>query len=829
MNGGGGKAIYSNIYSHGTTASRGVAVFLGKKLMGKIDNIYRDTEGRTIVFDIQLYDQWITIVAIYAPNEDTPRYFKEIDCLLQKRHENKIIIGDFNLTLNLEMDRKNTFHNNTNAKEVVEDMMDHYYLKDIWRIHYPDQKEYSWFKRGNVFKASRIDFALVSGGLDQKVKHSTYLASLKTDHRALFMTVDMEYSERGRGFWKMNTSLLQEKEYIGTINKELEATLKLTEASNPKSRWEKIKERVKKSTIKYSKNKQNDLNLVISQLSEVVNEYESRFPLQKEEDKLYIETKADLEEKVMEKTRGVMFRSKVQWYEQGEKSSKYFFSLEKARYNAKTCFKLIDEEGKETTETSEILEKQRSFYKELYSKDSDVKFNLVNNTGIEVPKDLRKEQEEPLTIDDLAKATKSMNNNKTPGEDGIPVDFYKVFWQQLKQPLLEVVNEIFDSKKLHDSARRGILNLIPKAQKDTRYVKNLRPITLLNTDYKIVEKAIANRMTPALEHIIHTDQRGFMKNRRISVNIRKMLDIIHLAEKEDLEAVVMSLDFVKCFDKCSFSILHGSLDFFGFGDIIKEWTRILYKDFTVKIQNNGHFSESIDIEKGVHQGGCCSSIYFLVIAEILAISLRENKNIEGITFKDVRNLLNQFADDMDICTLCKEQSIRAILGELENFRKHSGFTVSYEKTTLYRIGSLRFSSAKLYCIDQFRWSNEDINVLGVTITHEDLVDKNYNDIVSKIRKILQSWVNRGLSLIGKVQVVNTLVASLFVYKMMVLPSIPEKVIKNVDNQIRDFLWDHKKSKIAYSVLHKYKRLWWPGFGSPQIPRQGLEGLMALHT
>ena len=185
-----------------------------------------------------------------------------------------------------------------------------------------------------------------------------------------------------------------------------------------------------------------------------------------------------------------------------------------------------------------------------------------------------------------------------------------------------------------------------------------------------------------------------------------MLDIIHYAEKEDLEAIVMSLDFVKCFDKCSFSILHGSLDYFGFGQVVKKWTKILYKDYTVKVQNNGHFSDSIQINKGVHQGGCCSSIYFLVIAEILAISLRSNKDIEGITIRDIKNILNQFADDMDICSLAKENSIRKIMEELDKFRKQSGFTVSYEKTTLYRIGSLRFSDAQLYNMSEYVWSNK---------------------------------------------------------------------------------------------------------------------------
>ena len=397
-----------------------------------------------------------------------------------------------------------------------------------------------------------------------------------------------------------------------------------------------------------------------------------------------------------------------------------------------------------------------------------------------------------------------MKNGKTPGEDGLPVDFYKVFWSRFGDLFYGMVLEVFQQEMLHATARKGILNLIPKANKDTRLIKNLRPITLLNTDYKIIEKSIANMMLPALEHIINKDQRGFMKERRISVNIRKMLDIMHYTEKEDLEAVVLSLDFVKCFDKCSFSILHGSLDYFGFGEIVKAWTYILYRDFSVIIQNNGNFSDSIPIKKGVHQGGCCSSVYFLVIAEILALTLRSNEDIHGITIQDIKNILNQFADDMDIFSLNREKSIKAIFEELDKFKWQSGFTVSYEKTTVYRIGSLQHSDAELYNLSQYAWSNKDITVLGVTISHEDVVSTNYDQIIPKIKKILYAWQNRGLSLIGKVQVVNTLIASLFVYKMMILPMIPINLVKNIDNVIREFLWNGRKSKISYRILQNPK-------------------------
>ena len=344
-----------------------------------------------------------------------------------------------------------------------------------------------------------------------------------------------------------------------------------------------------------------------------MNEYEARLPLSKEEDTLWVNTKSDLEQKLLEKTKGIIFRSKVRWYEEGERNTKYFFALEKARYNAKTCYTLIGDDGQELTTSQEILEEQRRFYTELYQEDKDVHFSLENKYGVEVPEAIRQQQEQQLSMTDFEHAIKGMKNNKTPGQDGISVDFYKVFWKHIKEPFQSMVLDNYLVGLLHPSARKGVLNLIPKADKDTRYVKNLRPITLLNTDYKIIEKAIANKMIPALEYLINKDQRGFMQDRRISVNIRKMLDIIHFAAKEDLEAVVLSLDFVKCFDKCSFSILYGSLDFFKFGQMIKDWTRILYKDFEVRIQNNGCFSQSLPIKKGVHQGGCCSSIYFWLL------------------------------------------------------------------------------------------------------------------------------------------------------------------------------------------------------------------------
>ena len=627
----GGKIIYS----HGTSSARGIMMCIKKEVYKNVSNIFTDDEGRLIILDYSEQGVKICIVALYAPNNDDVSFFTLISDKLKARDEHKIMIGDFNLVLDVEMDRENTYNNNNRAMEVVKQTMDQYSLRDIWRVHNPERKEFSWIK-GKTYpiKASRIDFALVSGGLDQMAGATYYIPSIKTDHRALYLCLQLEKFERGVGFWKLNTTLLQEINYVNMMNKEIEQTIRSSSHKTPKEVWGILKRRIKLSTKRYAKNKAQKDRLIIGNLSEKVNDYESRLPLAQEENTLYEKTKQDLEDKVMERTQGIMFRSKAKWYEEGEKNTKYFFALEKAKYNAKTCYKIL-KNGQELMDPKLILQEQRDYYQELYREDPDVNFDLVNTSGINVPERIREEQEKQITLGDLEGAMKRMNNNKTPGEDGIPVDFYKVFWTKIKECYYKAILQIYEDRKLHSTASKGVLNLIPKAGKDTRLIKNLRPITLLNTDYKIIEKAIADKMIPALETIIHTDQRGFMKNRRISVNIRKMLDIMHEADKQDLEAVVLSLDFVKCFDKCSFKILHGSLDFFKFGQIVKDWTGILYDNFTVKIQNNGHFSDSIPILKGVHQGGCCSSIYFLVIAEILAMSLRENQEIEGIMSKEI--------------------------------------------------------------------------------------------------------------------------------------------------------------------------------------------------
>ena len=143
---------------------------------------------------------------------------------------------------------------------------------------------------------------------------------------------------------------------------------------------------------------------------------------------------------------------------------------------------------------------------------------------------------------------------------------------------------------------------------------------------------------------------------------------------------------------------------------------------------------------------------------------------------------------------------------LDYYYYQTGLQINYDKTTIYRIGSLKTSNAKFYTKNNVKWSSTAIEVLGVKVTHDNILEDNYTVLLNKSVNVLNNWANRGLSLIGKITVINTLVASLFVYKMTVLEIIPEKVVRTFESIIAQFIWSGKKAKIALKILQSAKSI-----------------------
>ena len=144
--------------------------------------------------------------------------------------------------------------------------------------------------------------------------------------------------------------------------------------------------------------------------------------------------------------------------------------------------------------------------------------------------------------------------------------------------MIRSFNFAYDNGSLLISQRRGIITPIPKPNKDTTLLDNLRPISLLNTDYKILTKVIAKRLEKVLPKVINPDQTGYVKNRYIGENVRLISDIMTFPEEKNIPGIALFLDFKKTFDTIEWDFINSCLKVFNFGPDIQNWVKILYNN-----------------------------------------------------------------------------------------------------------------------------------------------------------------------------------------------------------------------------------------------------------
>ena len=222
------------------------------------------------------------------------------------------------------------------------------------------------------------------------------------------------------------------------------------------------------------------------------------------------------------KTNGIILRAKAEWIEGAEKNTSYFSNLEKKRAESKKITRLSCNNN-EIHKSKEILQETKRFYSELYNNvpTSNEDFDFFNNANVNKLSDIQQELCNGILTENECKiALKDMKNNKSPGSDGLSTEFYKIFWNDIKQFYINSINYSYSNKTLTQLQKQGIITLLPKKDKDLSLLTNWRPISLLNVDYKIATKTIANRMKKVLPDIINNSQTGFLKGRYIGENIR---------------------------------------------------------------------------------------------------------------------------------------------------------------------------------------------------------------------------------------------------------------------------------------------------------------------
>ena len=329
-----------------------------------------------------------------------------------------------------------------------------------------------------------------------------------------------------------------------------------------------------------------------------------------------------------------------------------------------------------------------------------------------------------------------MAPNKSPGSDGLPAEFGKVSWEDIKQFLLSALNFAHAKGCLSITQRRGLITLVPKKNKPANLLKNWEPIILLNCDYKIAAKSIANRVKKILPKIINNDQTGFLKDRFIGENIRLIDSIINYTNTEQIPGLLLFIDFEKAFDTIEWSFIEKTLKYFNFGTSLVTWIKLFHTDISSCVQNNGWSSDFFTLSRGVRQGCPLSPYLFILCAEVLGNAIRRDEEIRGIKISGTECKLSQYADDTTMILDGSELSFSRTLYLLDIFADISGLKVNYEKTEALWIGSLKNSNAIIPSNKPITWAERKVYALGVWFSTSDLkdIEANFFEKIEKIEK-----------------------------------------------------------------------------------------------
>ena len=696
----GGKMLFS----HGSSNSCGTAILIKNTINYTIISTLSDPLGRYLISKIQIDDKIYVFANVYAPNKDKDsiQFFKKLCTLFctddLQCEDNIILGGDFNCPLNPSLDKRGGIMiPRKNVIEAIECLRDELDLVDIWRVKNPEMKSYTWSQKSPAIFC-RLDYWLISNSLCDCVQSTSIIPAVKTDHAAIDLCVsDIRDELKGPGMWKMNVSLLNDENYL----KDLEQSLPKwkqegEELSNKRGLWDWIKYNIRMHAIRYSKEKAKQRN---EEEKELQNKYEIATKLYENDPNDINRARVDdikgkMEMLYVKKTEGIIIRARARWHEHGEKSSKYFLNLEKRNHVKKHIRKLLIN-GSITTDPFSILSEQKLFYNNLYKTRTDdnvdnenIKKFLNKLTIPQLSEEMKQSCEGAITMEECKSSLESFQNNKSPGNDGIPIEFYKTCWNLICDPFMDCAIESFEKEEMSNSQKQAVITLIEKTGKDRTLLENWRPISLLNVDAKIISKVIANRIRNVLPNIIYHNQTGYVKDRFIGETIRSILDVMEFTKKENLPGLLIFIDFQKAFDTLEWNFLSQCLSFFNFGPDFMRWIRTFYKHIQSCVINNGLSSDYFYLTRGVRQGDPLSPYLFLLAVETLAIAVRENSGIKGITIEGEETKLLQYADDTT-AVLSDTVSARALFKLLDLFGNLSGLRVNSSKTEGMWIGSLK--------------------------------------------------------------------------------------------------------------------------------------------
>ena len=786
----------------------------------------------------------LSIVNIYAPVKNTEKadFWKlllrtiEEDMNLQP----DIVLGDFNLVENPEIDRLNNRRGTDPqaARDALSELTVELNLTDGWRRRHPTKRGFTFTGNGQ----SRLDRICVKEDIypwcsDWKIEHPSF----KTDHSLVSVQVTSENMPFvGKGRWAIPVNLLRNKELkkkTQELARQMQTEVERTtrgdhETNGPQLALKSFKTKVVELYKSYQKTHQprieNAIRSLQKELENKANETDLTEDDIQEQSGLITERIEALEKK---RRDGAKLLSSARNRLEGETMSKHWVRSAKESTPRDTIGALrnpLKNPMNRETRSDKMAELARDYHEQLLSIDRDpceepdeegLKETLRNIDAKLSPENAEKLRK-VISEEEVVTAMMDSANDKAAGLDGIPIELWKLLHQQYNSAdekeqhkycnIASVLTKIFKNISEKGIAagtnfNEGWMCPIYK-KKEADNVANYRPITILNTDYKIFTKAIATRLTEIAPSIIHQDQAGFIRGRSIFDQIDQTTTTINYARLKGINGAIVALDQEKAYDKITHPYLWKILEKYGFPPEMINTIKVLYKDAPTSVIINGMISSPFCVARGVRQGDPMSCILFDLGIEPLAANIRAS-NIRGI---DVPNLgekvkVSLFADDTTV-VLTEHDSFTELIEITDEWCRVSGAKFNVEKTEIIPIGSTEYRK-RLTETRRINATGETIpesihiahdgsatRILGAWVGNGVDPEEPWRKIVETIKKDFRRWETRYPTLEGKRHIIQMIAGGKTQF-LARAQGMPKPVENEIQKMITQFVWGKERATV----------------------------------
>ena len=625
----------TSVWCLGTPQSCGVAILFKIGLIVNINKIVCHPNGRLLEVQCEIDNIPYYLVNVYCPNSSKERnaFLNSLTNIIIGATGKIILGGDFNSIEDSTMDKiysKKPTRFRAYSKKALVDLRQKCHLIDTYRYLHPQGLNTTHHSISNNVK-SRIDRILVSSGQEFGLLSAGMTSFVDCDHRGVIARLKSEAPLRGKGHWKCNTAVLRDPHFREDLGALWEALLSEV-GDNDKTLewWDHCKARFKYLAISHSIRLANNRRSNYKALESKLNKYKE---IELSDPSTFQPLIADVESEIKvllnNVCEGAKIRAKAIHLDSTDKAVSFFLRTERAHGCAKLINKLkVDDQI--VTDQESILKECTYFYSNLLTAQAVEKSawtQLVDSLPSLSPEDSAS-CEGPFTYQELWNAIAAMKNNKSPGSDGFPAEFYKLYFHLFGKTLVELINN--NNGFLSFTQRVGLITLLCKDPLHADELGNWRPISLLNVDYKIISKSIVNRLKAVAHHIIGEEQTCGIPKRTIFDNLHFLRNTFDYCKERSLTCIALCFDQAKAFDRVDHNYLFFLLESMGFGPSFISWVRLLYRDIFSSVIANGFIGELFSVTRSMRQGCGLSPLLYAISIEPLAHLIRKSLLFRGI-------------------------------------------------------------------------------------------------------------------------------------------------------------------------------------------------------